>query len=332
MKKFILASTLTGSLLFSGNALAANYTVKSGDSLWKIAKANNVSVANLKSWNNLTSDDIYPGQTLIINSSFSSSTSSSYTVKLGDSLWKIAQANNVSVANLKSWNNLTSDNIYPGQTLIINSSFSGSGSSSSSSSNSSSGSSSDSSSSNSTSKYTVVTGDSFATIAKKFNISITTLQSLNPQINNINLIYVGQVINVPSNAGTTSTSSWEKQADDIITTAKKYIGADYVYGASSTQTNAFDCSSFTQRVFKENGITLPRTTGEQAKMGQTVSVSNMRKGDLIFFDTTGDGNINHVGIAINSSSMIHCGTSTGVTISSLNSYWSPRITKVTRVF
>lgn len=257
MKKFIFASALAGSFLFSGQALAADYTVKSGDSLWKIANANNVTVANLKAWNNLTSDTIYPGQVLKINHS-----------------------------------------------------------------------------SNISSKYVVAKGDTFYSIAKKFNMSLATLQSLNPQIQNPNLIYVGQEINVSkgSSNSSASTTSWEEKANAIIATGKKYIGTPYLYGASTSQTDAFDCSSFTKRVFQENGITLPRASVEQAKSGTTVSLSNMRKGDLIFFDTDYDGVINHVGIAINSSSMIHCGSSTGVTISSLNSYWNPRITKVTRVF
>lgn len=258
MKKFILTSALAGSFLFSAHALAADYTVKSGDSLWKIANANNVTVANLKAWNNLTSDMIYPGQVLNINSS-----------------------------------------------------------------------------SNISSKYVVAKGDTFYSIAKKFNMSLATLQSLNPQIQNPNLIYVGQEINISkssSNSGASTATSWEEKANAIIATGKKYIGTPYLYGASTSQTDAFDCSSFTKRVFQENGITLPRTTVEQAAIGTTVSLSNMRKGDLIFFDTNYDGVINHVGIAINSSSMIHCGSSTGVTISSLNSYWNPRITKVTRVF
>ena len=259
MKKFIFFFSLAGSFLFSGQALAADYTVKSGDSLWKIATANKVTVANLKAWNNLTSDTIYPGQVLKINSS----------------------------------------------------------------------------SNNSTSKYVVAKGDTFYLIAKKFNMSLASLQSLNPQIQNPNFIYVGQEINVSngsSNSGASTTTSWEEKATAIIATGKKYIGTPYLYGASTSQTDAFDCSSFTKRVFQENGITLPRTTVEQATIGTTVSLSNMRKGDLIFFDTDYDGVINHVGIAINSSSMIHCGSSTGVTISSLNSYWNPRITKVTRVF
>jgi len=252
MKKFIVAGAIAGSLLFAGNALAADYTVKSGDSLWKISKAHNVTVANLKSWNNLSSDTIYPGQVLKINTTASGS-----------------------------------------------------------------------------STYVVVKGDTFSGIAKKFNMSTSALQALNPQITNINLIKIGQVINVSGNA---SSSSWETKADAIIATGKKYLGAKYLYGASTTQTDAFDCSSFTMRVFSENGITLPRNSAAQAQVGQSISLSNVRKGDLIFFDTDYNGSINHVGIAIDSTTMIHCGTSTGVATATLNSYWKPRVTKVTRVF
>lgn len=255
MKKFIIAGALAGTLLFSSNALAADYIVKSGDSLWKISKAHNVSVANLKSWNNLSSDVIYPGQVLKINST---------------------------------------------------------------------------SSGNST--YVVVKGDTFSGIAKKYNMTVAALKALNPQIENINIIKVGQVITVSGNASSNNSSSWETKADSIIATGKKYLGAKYLYGASTTQTDAFDCSSFTMRVYQENGITLPRNSVAQSKVGQSISLSNVRKGDLIFFDTDYDGTINHVAIAVDSTTILHCATSTGVATATLNSYWKPRVAKVTRVF
>ena len=136
-----------------GSSSSTTYKVKSGDTLSHIASRHGVSVANLKKWNNLSSDMIYVGQKLSINGTSSggsngSSSSSSgkvgstkvYTVKSGDTLSRIAANEGVTVANLKSWNNLKSDTIYIGQKLSINGKAS-SGSGSSSSGSSSSGSS-----------------------------------------------------------------------------------------------------------------------------------------------------------------------------------------------
>jgi len=114
------------------------YTVKSGDSLWKIASIHETTVQQIKSLNNLTSDTIYPGQVLIISkttsekiapnevsntTSHSNNTNDSvqttYTVKSGDSLWKIANTFNMTVSELKIINHLNNDIIYPGQTLKV---------------------------------------------------------------------------------------------------------------------------------------------------------------------------------------------------------------------
>ncbi|MEC0302112.1 C40 family peptidase [Terribacillus saccharophilus] len=122
----------------SSSSSASTYTVKSGDTLSGIASKHKISLSNLKKWNNISGYLIYPGDKLKVSaggssssssnnssssnsgSSSSSSSSSSYKVKSGDSLWKIANNNGVSVANLKSWNNLSSDVIRVGQTLKIN--------------------------------------------------------------------------------------------------------------------------------------------------------------------------------------------------------------------
>lgn len=99
------------------------YTVKSGDTLWSIANANDMTVAQLKQKNDLSNDTIYVGQTLKVSSakltSTTSTVSATYTVKSGDSLWKIASANGTTVNQLKSLNNLSSDLIYAGQQLKL---------------------------------------------------------------------------------------------------------------------------------------------------------------------------------------------------------------------
>jgi LysM repeat protein len=94
------------------------YTVKSGDTLYKIAISQNSTVDSIKKANSLTSDIIYPGQTLVINKA-SQSINDSYVVKSGDTLWKIASSNDISINTIKELNNLSSDTIYVGQVLKL---------------------------------------------------------------------------------------------------------------------------------------------------------------------------------------------------------------------
>lgn len=110
----------------------SSYSVKAGDTLWGISKKNNVSVNNLKKWNNLNSDIIHINQKLKVSnssttvkpapskpSSPSTNNGSSHVVKSGDTLYAIASANNVTVNNLKSWNNLKSNTIHINQKLVL---------------------------------------------------------------------------------------------------------------------------------------------------------------------------------------------------------------------
>ena len=108
------------------------YKVKSGDAIGTIASRHGVTLTQLKQWNNLSSNLIKEGQILIIhsNSNRSSSTtialnsdnptsSKTYTVRPGDSLWMISQKHSLSIEQIKRLNNLNTTQIKPGQRLIV---------------------------------------------------------------------------------------------------------------------------------------------------------------------------------------------------------------------
>ena len=100
------------------------YVVVSGDTLWSIARKNNISVSDLLKANNLTSNFLSVGQVLIIPNEVESSgedinNTSLYIVQKGDTLWSISKLFNVTVNDLRKYNNLNSDFLTIGQTLII---------------------------------------------------------------------------------------------------------------------------------------------------------------------------------------------------------------------
>ena len=88
----------------------------------------------------------------------------------------------------------------------------------------------------------------------------------------------------------------------LIATAKTLLGSPYVWGGETTA--GFDCSSFTQYVMKQNGITIPRTAAEQYETGTPVDKSNLQVGDLVFFTTYKPG-ASHVGFYMGNNQFIH---------------------------
>lgn len=122
---------------------------------------------------------------------------------------------------------------------------------------------------------------------------------------------------VPHSTAYAASASASSKASDIISTAKHYMGVRYQYGAPSGITSSFDCSSFTQYVFKKNGISLPRDSRQQSRVGTYVPKNQLKPGDLVFFYSP----IHHVGIYIGNGKMINTYGSPGVTITDLNSSW-----------
>ena len=108
----------------------------------------------------------------------------------------------------------------------------------------------------------------------------------------------------------------------LLATAKKYIGTPYQFGGATPK--AFDCSGYLQYVFRQNGLTIPRTADEQYKLGQKTTLRRqLEPGDLVFF-TTYEPGASHCGIYLGDGKFIHVSAKKGVRIDDLDdAYWKP---------
>ena len=150
-----------------------NYIVKKGDSLYKIANIYNTTVDVIKKLNNLTSDILSIGQQLLVPKK-EDNNYLTYTVKKGDSLYKIAQKYNTTVDEIRKLNNLNTNLLSIGQQLLI-----------------------PKKEDNNYLTYTVNKGDSLYKIAQKYNITVNEIRQLN-NLNN-NLLSIGQILLIPNN-------------------------------------------------------------------------------------------------------------------------------------
>ena len=119
-------------------------------------------------------------------------------------------------------------------------------------------------------------------------------------------------------------------AEQIGETASQFLGTPYRFGGDGAA--GIDCSSFVQQVFREHRIDLPRTAREQISVGSDVAEGNLKKGDLVFFQTYASYP-SHVGIYLGDGKMIHASSGKGeVTISDIDSdYYRPRYLGAKRV-
>lgn len=127
-------------------------------------------------------------------------------------------------------------------------------------------------------------------------------------------------------------ASNQSVAQAVVNLAYAKLGSPYVWGAEGP--NSFDCSGLTSYVYKNAaGVSLPRSSSAQSGYGITVSRSNLKAGDLVFFTTNGTGNVSHVGIYVGGGNMVHSprpGKSVEV-VSVNSSYYSSRFVTAKRV-
>ncbi len=301
------------------------YKVRHGDTLAKIAKKNHISIKKLRKLNHLSRrSKLKKGMYLSLSKKsvikIEKKISKKYKVKKGDTLWRIAKKNKITLKELRAFNHFTrKSKIHKGMLLYVAKKESGQENKKKKV-----------KIKTKLTKYKVKHGDTLAKVAKKNHISVKELRKLN-NLSRRSRLKRGMILALnrstakklkatknrkvkkstrhtrrASNALDIFKSGGRNKGDyGIIRVAKRYLGRRYVWGA--TGPSSFDCSGFTQYVLrKSRGIRLPRVSRAQAYYGKYVSRRNLRAGDLIFFDTSHRrrGYVNHVGIYIGNSKFI----------------------------
>ena len=254
------------------------YTVKSGDSLWKIATNHNMSVSQLKNLNKLSNDMIFVGQKLVVSEKKQSAPSqnqnkpsqnqvtkpSTYTVKSGDSVWKIAHECGMSMNELVSLNGIKNNLIFPGQVLKVKA---GAKAENVSKSETSGSKNQNAASNGSSSTYTVKSGDSVWKISHEHGMSMDELKSLNGLKDN--LIIPGQVLKIKG------TSSDTKQKIKTSSKETAEAGATYVVKSGDSLWAVANKQGLTVAELKRiNGLSSDTIyVGQRLKVTQKSSVN-----------------------------------------------------------
>lgn len=140
----------------------------------------------------------------------------------------------------------------------------------------------------------------------------------------------GTADQVQSAESDASDKTADTAGNEIIQYAKKFVGTAYVYGGSSP--SGFDCSGFTQYVYKHFGYSLNRVASSQAGQGTSVKKADLQPGDLIFF-TCRSKYIDHVGMYVGNGKFIHAASSRigRVVVEDLSGYYSTHYAGARRI-
>jgi len=303
------------------------YTVRHGDTLWEIAHRQKVTIREIRSLNQLRRGHIlHTGEKLMIKPATtqtvtvavhtgqspkapeakSKKVAKYYTVKHGDSLWKIAKEHKITLSELREMNHLPKGKvIHSGMKLTVGYQ--------------------EVPLKVAAKKKSVPHKKSVAS-AKKSKGTKTEVARKKVKAKKSKKRYAKKSADRRINRamaalnGKDGTHFVSSAGNAVIRTAKRYLGHRYVWGAEGP--NTFDCSGFTQYVYrKSRGVRLPRVSRKQAYYGKYVTRSQLRPGDLIFFDTSHRrrGYVNHVGIYIGNNMFIHASSARHrVVITSLN--------------
>ena len=299
--------------LASGVAHAAiqnvNYKIKSGDSLYEIAQKNNTTVNKLRKVNALKKGQVLKvGKVIKVPKVVPASKAkpiiaADYRIQKGDTLYSIAHKHKTTVYKIRKANELEKNSVLKIGTVL----------------------------------KVPQNKKSLRYTSTRKKASTTKLAA---SLSNSNLETISLKKNEAKKATTfafkdifTSTSKSKSKnvvpdkCHRITSVAKTKLGKRYVWGATG-KSNTFDCSGFTKFVYKKNGIDIPRTSINQSKYGKFVKRDELRKGDLVFFDTSKRrrGYVNHVGIYIGDNKFIHASSAKKrVVITSLDkSFYSNR--------
>lgn len=323
IKKSLLATAGAGlAMLGVGAASASTVTVKSGDTMYSLARNAGMSVSDLAKLNNISNPSlIFVGQTLQTTKTSTANTgtttsqpsattttnTSTYTVKSGDTLNAISAKTGVSVAAIASANGIKNVNwISVGQVLKLSTTSSNSNPSTTTtnnSGNSNSGSSTSNSTTTATQTYTIKSGDTLNSIASKTGTSLATIAYLNG-IKNANLIYVGQVLKLSGTATPNNTTT----SPTTTNTTTNYVNAQY----DASTYYAGSCTTFVKARISWVGRYWGNATdwGNSARNAGRIVNNTPAVGSIAWFKAgmpTADPTYGHVAIvtAVNGNGTVH---------------------------